>query len=149
MYARSIGTNNWHDTGEETEPDEKNRVSLGAAVRTLPGVRYKVKQNDLGQILLDPVKLIPASEAWFHNDSKRAALFNLSVSQAEAGQLVSVDLGPGEDEQSPFELKPSALLGPRPRYTLAELLAASDYSHPQPIEELDWVEAPAVGRELT
>lgn len=37
---------------------------------------------------------------------------------------------------------------PRPRYTMAELLAASDYSQPQPAEEREWVDAPAVGREL-
>ena len=37
---------------------------------------------------------------------------------------------------------------PQPRYTLAELLAASDYSHPQPAEEREWVDAPAVGGEL-
>jgi len=37
---------------------------------------------------------------------------------------------------------------PRPRYALAELLAASDYSQPQPAEEREWVDAPAVGREL-
>ena len=36
---------------------------------------------------------------------------------------------------------------PRPHYTLAELLAASDYSQPQPPEEREWVDAPAVGRE--
>ncbi|OCB03387.1 antitoxin [Acidithiobacillus ferrivorans] len=37
---------------------------------------------------------------------------------------------------------------PRPRYTLAELLVASDYSQPQPPEEREWVDAPAVGGEL-
>ena len=37
---------------------------------------------------------------------------------------------------------------PRRRYTLAELLAASDYSEPQDPEEREWVDAPAVGREL-
>ncbi len=36
----------------------------------------------------------------------------------------------------------------RPRYTMAELLAASDYSQPQPPEEREWVDAPAIGREL-
>lgn len=36
-----------------------------------------------------------------------------------------------------------------PRYTLAELLAASDYTTPQPAEEREWVDAPAVGREET
>ncbi len=37
---------------------------------------------------------------------------------------------------------------PRPRYTLAELLATSDYSQAQPPEEREWVDAPAVGREI-
>lgn len=37
---------------------------------------------------------------------------------------------------------------PRPRYTLAELLAASDYSQPQPAEEREWVDAPSGGGEL-
>jgi len=37
---------------------------------------------------------------------------------------------------------------PRRRYTLAEVLAASDYSQPQPPEEREWVDAAAVGREL-
>ena len=37
---------------------------------------------------------------------------------------------------------------PRPHYTLTELLAASDYSRPQPAEEREWVDAPSVGGEL-
>ena len=37
---------------------------------------------------------------------------------------------------------------PRAHYTLVELLAASDYSQPQPAEEREWVDAPAVGDEL-
>ena len=36
----------------------------------------------------------------------------------------------------------------RPRYTMAELLAASDCSQPQPPEEREWADAPAVGGEL-
>lgn len=37
---------------------------------------------------------------------------------------------------------------PKMRYTLAELLAASDYSQPLSDEEREWVDAPAVGGEL-
>ena len=37
---------------------------------------------------------------------------------------------------------------PRPRYTLAQLLASSDYSQPQPAEEREWVDAPTAGGEL-
>ena len=36
----------------------------------------------------------------------------------------------------------------KPRYTMAELLAASDYSHPPSAEEREWIDAPAVGGEL-
>jgi antitoxin ChpS len=36
----------------------------------------------------------------------------------------------------------------RPRYTLEELLAASDYSQPLSAEEQEWVDAPAVGKEI-
>jgi antitoxin ChpS len=37
---------------------------------------------------------------------------------------------------------------PRPRYTMAELLAASDYSQCLSAEEREWVDTPAMGREL-
>ena len=37
---------------------------------------------------------------------------------------------------------------PRPRYTLAELLAASDYSQQLSVQDRDWIDAPAVGGEL-
>ncbi|PUE06226.1 antitoxin [Limnohabitans sp. T6-5] len=37
---------------------------------------------------------------------------------------------------------------PRPRYTLAELLAASDYSQPPSAQDREWIDAPAVGGEL-
>lgn len=37
---------------------------------------------------------------------------------------------------------------PRPRYTLAELLAVSDYSQPQSVEDRQWIDAPSVGGEL-
>ena len=37
---------------------------------------------------------------------------------------------------------------PRPRYTLAELLAASDYSEGVSPEDREWLDAPAMGKEL-
>jgi len=36
----------------------------------------------------------------------------------------------------------------KPRYTLDELLAASDYSQPMSQEDREWIDAPPVGREL-
>ena len=37
---------------------------------------------------------------------------------------------------------------PRLRYTLAELLAASDYSGGVSAEEREWLDSPSVGKEL-
>jgi antitoxin ChpS len=37
---------------------------------------------------------------------------------------------------------------PRPRYTMAELLAASDYSQALSAEDREWINAPAVGNEI-
>ena len=36
----------------------------------------------------------------------------------------------------------------KPRYTLAELLAASDYPETRPPEEREWIDAPAMGGKL-
>jgi antitoxin ChpS len=36
----------------------------------------------------------------------------------------------------------------KPRYTLEELLADSDYSQPTSAEDREWIDAPSVGREL-
>ena len=37
---------------------------------------------------------------------------------------------------------------PRLRYSLADLLTASDYSQPQSAQEREWIDAPAAGKEL-
>ncbi len=37
---------------------------------------------------------------------------------------------------------------PRPRYTLTELLAASDYSSSPSPEDREWLDAPATGKEI-
>ena len=37
---------------------------------------------------------------------------------------------------------------PRPRYTIEELLAASDFSQPPTAEDREWLDAPAVGGEI-
>jgi antitoxin ChpS len=57
----------------------------------------------------------------------------------QAGAMVgfAIDMGP-------LLVEPR----PRPRYTMAELLAASDYSQPQSAAKREWIDAPAVGGEL-
>jgi antitoxin ChpS len=62
----------------------------------------------------------------------------LEMLHLQAGATVGVAIDGGRLVVEPH---------PRPRYTLTELLAVSDYSGPQPPEEREWVDAPAVGRE--
>ncbi len=57
----------------------------------------------------------------------------------EAGAMVSLAIDEGRLVVNPK---------PKPRYTLAELLAASDYSQPQTEEDQQWVDGPAMGGEL-
>lgn len=63
----------------------------------------------------------------------------LEILRLKAGTTVGVSLSGGR-----LVVEPQ----PRPHYTLAELLAVSDYSQPQPPEEREWVDAPTVGHEL-
>ncbi len=73
------------DTGKETALDKNRRVSLGTAIAAPPaGTKYKVLTNDLGQILLDPVKCISAYEAWIYENPKRIASIRRGITQAES-----------------------------------------------------------------
>jgi antitoxin ChpS len=63
----------------------------------------------------------------------------LNLLRLKAGATVAVDV-----ENGRLIVEPS----PRPHYTMAELLAASDYDQAQPPEDREWVDAPAVGGEL-
>lgn len=62
----------------------------------------------------------------------------LEVLRLRAGAAVGLAVESGR-----LVIEPS----PGPRYTLEELLAASDYTTPQPAEEREWIDAPAIGRE--
>jgi len=63
----------------------------------------------------------------------------LDVLQLKAGAKVGLTV-----DNDRLVIEPAV----RPRYTMAELLAASDYSEPQPADEREWVDSPAVGGEL-
>jgi antitoxin ChpS len=63
----------------------------------------------------------------------------LELLQLSAGATVGVSVEDGR-----LIVEPRA----RPHYTMADLLAASDYAQAQPAGEREWVDAPAAGREL-
>lgn len=65
-------------------PDARGRLTLGSAARNAD---YRVLLNDKGQILLDPVVPIPASEAWLWENPALRASMERALSQAEAGDF--------------------------------------------------------------
>ena len=62
----------------------------------------------------------------------------LELLELEVGSTVGVSVKNGQILISPQ---------PKPKYSLSELLAASNYSEPKPASEREWLDAPAVGRE--
>ena len=63
----------------------------------------------------------------------------LELLHLKAGATVGVAVDDGR-----LVIDPS----PRQRYTMAELLAASDYSQAPTVEDREWLDSPAVGGEL-
>lgn len=63
----------------------------------------------------------------------------LKMLHLQAGDTVAVSVENGRLIAEPK---------PRPRYTLAELVAASDYSEPETPKDREWIDARAVGDEL-
>ena len=63
----------------------------------------------------------------------------LDILHLKAGASVGVDIDGG---------RLTVEAAPKRRYTMAELLAASDYSSGPTPEDREWAEAPAVGKEL-
>ena len=69
---------------EAQKPDSKKRLSIGQALTE--GVSYSIYRNGLGQIVLDPVVTIPASEAWLFKNKKALASVKRGLEDAAAGR---------------------------------------------------------------
>lgn len=69
-------------------PDARGRLTLGSAAQDAD---YRVLVNEKGQILLDPIVPIPASEAWLWENPALRASMERALSQAEADEFE--DLG--------------------------------------------------------
>jgi hypothetical protein len=84
--------------GKEVEPDDRNRLALGCVLPPKSeSIRYNVLQNQAGQILLDPVKSVPAREAWVHENPERLKSIQRGIAKIEAGRVVKRPLPVRED----------------------------------------------------
>src|SRR5271157_1662489 len=74
---------------EFAQPDAKKRLSLGAALRD--ATAYNIYRNPLGQLILDPVKTIPASEMWLYENPQ--ALASVKQGLRESVEKEGIDRG--------------------------------------------------------
>jgi hypothetical protein len=70
---------------EIIKPDAKTRLTLGQALAQA-GVAYNIYRNQLGQIMLDPVKAVPAYETWLYANKPALASVKRGLAQSAAGR---------------------------------------------------------------
>lgn len=69
---------------EFAQPDAKKRLSLGEA---LAGVSsFNIYRNTFGQIVLDPVKVVPVSEAWLFENPQALASVKQGLKESADGR---------------------------------------------------------------
>lgn len=73
----------------EAKVDSKHRVTLKKIIVTAK--HYRIYKNELGQIVLDPIDLVPRRERWLHRNKGAIASVKRGISDAKAQRLVDVD----------------------------------------------------------
>ena len=71
---------------EFAQPDAKKRVSLGGALSG--ATAYNIYCNPLGQLILDPVKTVPASEMWLYENPQALASVKQGLKESAEGKRV-------------------------------------------------------------
>ena len=71
----------------EVRPDFKCRVTLGKIKVVQKATTYKVYQNSVGQIILDPQVSVPASEAWVYKNKSVIGAIKKGFEDAQEGRV--------------------------------------------------------------
>ena len=71
---------------EFAQPDAKKRLSLGEALGD--ATAFNIYRNPLGQLILDPVKTIPASEMWLYENAQALASVKQGLRESAEGKSV-------------------------------------------------------------
>jgi hypothetical protein len=71
---------------EFAQPDAKKRLSLGGALGE--STAYNIYRNSLGQLVLDPVKAVPASEVWLFENASALASVKQGLRESAEGKSV-------------------------------------------------------------
>jgi len=71
---------------EFAQPDAKKRLSLGEALGS--ATAYNIYRNPLGQLILDPVKAVPASEMWLYENAEALTSVKQGLRESAEGKSV-------------------------------------------------------------
>ena len=71
---------------EFAQPDAKKRLSLGEALAG--ATAYNIYRNPLGQLILDPVKAVPASEMWLYENAQALASVKQGLRESAEGKTI-------------------------------------------------------------
>jgi hypothetical protein len=71
---------------EFAQPDAKKRLSLGDALQG--ATAYNIYRNPLGQVVLDPVKTVPAYEMWLYENPEALASVKKGLKESVEGKGV-------------------------------------------------------------
>ena len=86
MASAVIRNTDFQLVAEFAQPDAKRRLSLGEALGG--GGAFNVYRNALGQVVLDPVKAIPASEAWLFENPRALASVKQGLRESAEGKRI-------------------------------------------------------------
>ena len=86
MASAVIRNTDFQLVAEFAQPDAKKRLSLGEALGG--GDAFNVYRNALGQVVLDPVKAIPASEAWLFENPRALASVKQGLRESAEGKRI-------------------------------------------------------------
>jgi hypothetical protein len=86
MSSAVIKNSDFLLVSEFAQPDAKKRLSLGEALSG--ATAYNIYRNPLGQIVLDPVKAVPASEIWLYENAQALASVKQGLRESAEGKSV-------------------------------------------------------------
>jgi hypothetical protein len=69
----------------EVRPDDKKRLLLKKVKNA--GKMYRIFENPLGQLILDPIVTIPRSEAWLYQNKVAISSVRKGLTEAGEGKL--------------------------------------------------------------
>jgi len=72
---------------EFAQPDSKKRLSLGEALSG--ATAFNIYRNSLGQLVLDPVKAVPAHEIWLYENPQAFASIKQGLRESAEGATIN------------------------------------------------------------